>query len=55
MGDDQQIDLEGTTNGNSRPANISKMDTSTTNKSFWNCCPVCAKQQTDAIHQGIVQ
>ena len=54
MGDDQQINLEGTTNGNSRPSNINEMELSTTNKPCWNCCPMCANKQAAAIHQGIL-
>ena len=45
MREDQQIDLEGTINGNSRAANINELDLSISDKLVRNCCPMCAQHQ----------
>ena len=46
MGEDQQIDLEGTMNGNSQPTNINELDLSISEKLARNCCSMCARHHT---------
>ena len=56
MDEDQHIDLEERTNGNNGTTATKEPSLSIANKSLWNCCPMCARNQNAARqgHQGTI-
>ena len=56
MDEDQHIDLEERTNGNNGTTTTKEPSLSIANKSLWNCCPMCARNQNASRqgHQGTI-
>ena len=56
MDEDQHIDLEERTNGNNGTTTTKEPSLSIANKSLWNCCPMCARNQNASRHghQGMI-
>ena len=56
MDEDQHIDLEERTNGNNGTTATKEPSLTIANKSLWNCCPMCARNQNASRqgHQGTI-